>query len=318
MEKTTGKSNVRYEEEYILNSRGMKLFTCRWLPVHSEPKALILLCHGYAMESTISMKGCGTRLAKAGYGVYGMDYEGHGKSSGLPGYIPNFEDLVNDCSDHFTSICERKGNMKKMRILMGESMGGAVLLLLHRKKPNYWDGAVLVAPMCKIADNIRPHPVVVNVLSKLSCVIPTWKIIPTPDIIDIAFRVPDIRDEIRSNPYCYKGKPRLLTGNQLLRVSLDLETRLKEVSLPFLLVHGGDDKVTDPSVSKLLYESASSTDKTFKLYPGMWHSLTYGELPENIEIVFSDVVNWLDDRIAIGNSRLEIEQKHGNDILLKN
>lgn len=99
---------------------------------------------------------------------------------------------------------------------------------------------------------------------------------------------------------------------------MDLETRLKEVSLPFLLVHGGDDKVTDPSVSKLLYESASSTDKTFKLYPGMWHSLTYGELPENIEIVFSDVVNWLDDRIAVGNSRLEIEQKHGNDILLKN
>lgn len=35
----------------------MKLFTCRWLPVHCEPKALIFLCHGYAMESTTSMKG---------------------------------------------------------------------------------------------------------------------------------------------------------------------------------------------------------------------------------------------------------------------
>jgi len=29
-------------------------------------------------------------------------------------------------------------------------MGGAVLLLLHRKKPQFWDGAVLVAPMCKV------------------------------------------------------------------------------------------------------------------------------------------------------------------------
>lgn len=29
-------------------------------------------------------------------------------------------------------------------------MGGAVLLLLHRKKPEFWDGAVLVAPMCKV------------------------------------------------------------------------------------------------------------------------------------------------------------------------
>lgn len=33
---------------------------------------------------------------------------------------------------------------------MGESMGGAVALLLHRKKPQYWDGAILVAPMCKV------------------------------------------------------------------------------------------------------------------------------------------------------------------------
>lgn len=29
-------------------------------------------------------------------------------------------------------------------------MGGALILLLHTKKPDYWDGAVLVAPMCKV------------------------------------------------------------------------------------------------------------------------------------------------------------------------
>lgn len=47
----------------------------------------------------------GIRLAKAGYAVYGIDYEGHGKSSGLQGYIQDFDALVTDCSDHFTSIC---------------------------------------------------------------------------------------------------------------------------------------------------------------------------------------------------------------------
>uniref|UniRef100_A0A5B7ARS0 Serine aminopeptidase S33 domain-containing protein n=1 Tax=Davidia involucrata TaxID=16924 RepID=A0A5B7ARS0_DAVIN len=305
--------SIRYEEEFISNSRGMKLFTCRWLPESRKPKALIFLCHGYAMECSISMRGTGTRLAKAGYAVYGMDYEGHGKSSGLQGYIPCFDDLVTDCSDHFTSISERKENMKKLRIIMGESMGGAVVLLLHRKKPDYWDGAVLVAPMCKIADDMRPNPMVTSVLTKLSGIVPTWKLIPTQDIIDVAFRDPEIRNEIRSNPYCYKGRPRLQTGSQLLTVSLDLEKRLQEVSLPFLIVHGGDDKVTDPSVSKLLYESASSSDKTFKLYPGMWHSLTYGELPENIDTVFSDTIDWLDDKVALGNLRLEREQKQEND-----
>lgn len=75
--------------------------------------------------------------------------------------------------------------------------------------------------------------------------------------------------------------------------------------------------MTDKAVSKLLYDSASSPDKTLKLYPGMWHGLLYGEPPENLDIVFSDIINWLDNRPALGNSGLEKELKHQNDVLLK-
>ena len=62
------------------------------------------------------------------------------------------------------------------------------------------------------------------------------------------------------------------------------------------MLHGEADIVTDPEVSKALYEKASSRDKTIKLYPGMWHGLTSGEPDENIEIVFADITNWLDKR----------------------
>lgn len=71
--------------------------------------------------------------------------------------------------------------------------------------------------------------------------------------------------------------------------------------------------MTDKSVSKLLYDVASSADKTFKLYPDMWHGLLYGETPENSDIVFSDIISWLEERSTLGNSRLEREQKHEND-----
>lgn len=71
--------------------------------------------------------------------------------------------------------------------------------------------------------------------------------------------------------------------------------------------------MTDPAVSKLLYDKASSSDKTFKLYPGMWHALTYGETVENTDIVFSDIIKWLDEKEALGNARLERELKFGND-----
>ncbi|CAI9302810.1 unnamed protein product [Lactuca saligna] len=247
----TEASDFKYEEEYIVNSKGLQIFTCRWLPIDTEPKALIFLNHGYAMECSVSMKGAALRLVKAGFAVYGIDNQGHGKSSGLQGYIPSFDDLVNDCSDFFTSVCERKENKRKMRILLGESMGGGMVLRLHRKNPEYWDGGVLVAPMCKIADDIKPPQFVINVLTKLTKIIPTWKIVPGKDIIDVAFRDPKIREEVRNNPLCYKGRFRLKTANELLNVSLDLENRLQEVTFPFFVGHGEADTVTDPSIQYL-------------------------------------------------------------------
>ncbi|ONK61882.1 uncharacterized protein A4U43_C08F34550 [Asparagus officinalis] len=118
---------------------------------------------------------------------------------------------------------------------------------------------------------------------------------------------------VRNNPYCYKGKPRLKTGHELVRVSADIERNLNQVLLPFIIVHGGDDTVTDPSVSQLLYETASSTDKTFKLYPGMWHALTCGEPQENIDLVFSDIIVWLDQRSMVTNLKSELERKAVHD-----
>lgn len=44
-------------------------------------------------------------LVKAGFAVYGIDYEGHGKSGGLQGYVHNFDNLVEDCCKHFTGMC---------------------------------------------------------------------------------------------------------------------------------------------------------------------------------------------------------------------
>ncbi|KAK6929282.1 hypothetical protein RJ641_005487 [Dillenia turbinata] len=64
----------------------------------------------------------------------------------------------------------------------------------------------------------------------------------------------------------------------------------------------------------MLYELASSTDKTFKLYPGMWHALTSGEPEENMNLVFSDIIEWLDKRAGHANSRLEREQKFEHDL----
>lgn len=82
----------------------------------------------------------------------------------------------------------------------------------------------------------------------------------------------------------------------MLRTSMNLEDSLHEITLPFIVLHGEADILTDPEISKALFEKASSRDKTIKLYPGMWHGLTSGEPDANVDLVFADIITWLDDR----------------------
>jgi acetyl esterase/lipase len=74
-----------------------------------------------------------------------------------------------------------------------------------------------------------------------------------------------------------------------------------QVALPFLVLHGEDDRVTDPEISKELYEVSKSCDKEIKLYPGMWHGLTAGESDDDIERVYSDIIHWLNKRSPAGS-----------------
>lgn len=76
-------------------------------------------------------------------------------------------------------------------------MGGAVALLIHKSDPDFWHGPVLVDPMCKISEKVKvkPHPVVISMLTTVEDIIPKWKIVPTKDVIEAAFKDPVKREE---------------------------------------------------------------------------------------------------------------------------
>lgn len=107
------------------------------------------------------------------------------------------------------------------------------------------------------------------------------------------------------NPVRYRGKPRLGTVVELLRVTEFLSERLCDVKIPFIVLHGSADVVTDPTVSRALYEEAKSEDKTIRIYEGMLHSLLFGETDENIGLVRNDILSWLDERCRLGGKRIK-------------
>ncbi|KAK4477691.1 hypothetical protein RD792_016938 [Penstemon davidsonii] len=112
--------------------------------------------------------------------------------------------------------------------------------------------------------------------------LPKRKLVPQTDLAELAFRDLKKREQAAYNVICYKDNPRLGTALELLKTTQEIEQNLEKVSLPLLILHGKDDKVTDPSVSKALYEKASSTDKKLNLYDGAYHSLLEGEPDETI------------------------------------
>ncbi|GBG90114.1 hypothetical protein CBR_g50207 [Chara braunii] len=296
---------VKVKESYRKSSRGVEIFTKEWLPAPTtkggsapDVKALIFLCHGYGDTCNYFFDKLAIQFVKEGYGFFGLDYEGHGLSEGLHVYIPDFGKLVDDCVEYFVEIKGRPEFRKKQCFLFAESMGGAVALISHFKRPEEWNGAILLAPMCKIAADVSPHWVVSEILKKLAFAFPAWKAVPQRDLAEFAFRVPAKRATGLENPLGYRGRPRLKTALELLNITRYIADHMKEITLPFLVLHGEADRVTDPACSRELFNTAASKDKRIKTYPGSWHCLLSGE-PDNVaQTVMSDILSWLDSRCS--------------------
>ncbi|XP_073148889.1 caffeoylshikimate esterase isoform X2 [Henckelia pumila] len=285
---------LKMTESLKVNSRGLEIFSRSWLPESGSPKAVVCFCHGYGDTCTFFFEGIARKLASSGYGVFALDYPGFGLSEGLHGYIPSFDKLVDDVIEHYSKVKEDPEFSSLPSFLFGQSMGGAVALKVHLKQPDSWSGAVLVAPMCKIADDMVPPWLVTQILIGVSKLLPKQKLVPQKDLAEMAFQDARKREQAAYNVIAYRHKPRLGTAVELLRTTQEIEQQLEKVSLPLLILHGKNDIVTDPSVSEALYNKASSSDKKLNMYDDAYHSLLEGEPDEMILRVFGDIISWLD------------------------
>lgn len=97
-----------------------------------------------------------------------------------------------------------------------------------------------------------------------------------------------------SDPLVFTGSIRVRTGYEILRITTFLQDHLHEVNVPFLVLHGTSDSVTDPNGSKRLHEEARSEDKCIRLYDGWLHDLLIE--PEK-DLILGDIVDWLKSRV---------------------
>uniref|UniRef100_A0A7N0V7E7 Serine aminopeptidase S33 domain-containing protein n=1 Tax=Kalanchoe fedtschenkoi TaxID=63787 RepID=A0A7N0V7E7_KALFE len=282
----------RWRTELFYGVRNNALFCRSWLPASpGEVRGVLIIIHGLNEHS-----GRYTQFAKqltdCHYGVYAMDWIGHGGSDGLHGYVPSLDHVVADTGAFLEKI--KAENPGVPCFLFGHSTGGAVVLKAacypHIKK--MLEGIILTSPALRV----KPaHPIVGAVAPLVSLVVPKLQFKGANRKGIPVSRDPTALAAKYSDPLVYTGPIRARTGHEILRICSYLMRNLKSVSVPFLVLHGTADKVTDPLASQDLYRKASSTFKDIKLYEGFLHDLLFE--PEREEIG-QDIINWMGKRLS--------------------
>ncbi|CAL9229981.1 unnamed protein product [Arabidopsis halleri] len=270
--------------------RGNALFSRSWLPISGELRGILIIIHGLN-EHSGRYSQFAKQLNSSNLGVYAMDWIGHGGSDGLHGYVPSLDYVVSDTEAFLEKI--RSENPGVPCFLFGHSTGGAVVLKAA-SSPSIEDmlaGIVLTSPALRV----KPaHPIVGAIAPIFSLVAPRFQFKGANKRGIPVSRDPEALLAKYSDPLVYTGPIRVRTGHEILRITAYLTRNFKSVTVPFFVLHGTEDKVTDPLASQDLYNQAPSIFKDIKLYDGFLHDLLFE--PEREE-VGRDIIDWMMKRL---------------------
>jgi len=138
------------EDDAAVMADGTRLPLHQWLPEDTTPRVILLALHGFN-DYGAAFDGPGTHWAAQGIATYAYDQRGFGGAPD-PGIWPSTDALTSDLRSVAGLLRQRHPNVPL--ILLGHSMGGAVLLA--NEEPSIADGTILVAPAVRGRTTLNP------------------------------------------------------------------------------------------------------------------------------------------------------------------
>lgn len=228
---------------------GKDLYTVEYLP-DEVPRAV--LCYHHGLQEHIGRyDDIFKTMADAGIAVISFDAIGHGKSGGERGYIPKFNNLIDD----FEAVCTAAAGSEPLvsypplpYFIGGHSMGGLVATLTCLRNQSRWAGLLISAPALDMewTPALRAQALISNLLTRL---IPKARIVSAIDPADLN-RDPQKCQAYVDDPLNTVGPLYVRTGNEGLQAMKGLRQRWTEVTLPVYAHHGTKDKIVAYSVTK--------------------------------------------------------------------
>lgn len=265
--------------------------------VSKDSKSVAVIFHGFLAHGLYpTVRYAADGMAAAGHAVVAPDFEGHGQSPGLRGYLPSMDALVQDAlavAEYASSLCADDNDKDETKIfLVGSSMGGAIALAVaERLGAGKVAGLVLLAPMLRLSVSGPER----QLLWGLSYILPTLNIIPSSSTnAEQQYRDPVKRKECEDDEKTVKGKTiRIGSASTCVQLASSMKDEFfAKVTCPFLLLVADEDVVVNNQGSLDLMEKAASSDKTMKRYPAL-HGLLCEPKPL-VDTIESDIIEWME------------------------
>jgi acylglycerol lipase len=273
-------------EGKFIGVRNIQVFYQAWLP-EGGVKAVLPIIHGLGEHSGRYLNVV-NHFVPLGYVVYGLDQIGHGKSGGPREFVERFEDYSDTFTQYLAMV--KQWQPGKPIFLLSHSIGGLIAsyyLLDHQAE---FQGAIFSAPVVKVAAHVTQ--MTVFMARALSLLAPSAGVLPVdPSTIS---RDPEVVKAYVNDPLVFHGKTTARLSAEMLRALTRVSAETDKITLPFLAMQGGADRLVDPDGAQILYEKAGSKHKTLKIYDGLYHEI-FNE-PEH-ERVLGDVAAWLEARV---------------------
>jgi acylglycerol lipase len=273
---------MNHQEGHFKGRQGTNLYYQGWLP-EGRSVAVLLIVHGLA-EHSGRYGNVVNYFVPRGYAVYGIDHLGHGHSDGPRVYVDRFQDFLDPIQVFLGRI--RDWQPETPIFLVGHSLGGLISAAYLLDQADEPAGAVLSAPSVKMPGSVSTLTLFAGKM--LSTLLPRLGLVRLE--AEGVSRDPAVVRAYRSDPLVFTGKITARLGTELLQAMERVLAEASKIRLPLLILQGAADKLVDPKGAQVLFDRVSSTDKTIKVYEGLYHEV-FNE-PEHDQVL-GDVEKWL-------------------------
>jgi alpha-beta hydrolase superfamily lysophospholipase len=283
MQAAPGPATLGPVVEHVAARDGTSLLLRHWPVEGGEPWASLLLVHGLA-EHSGRYEHVGAQLSAAGIDTYGFDLRGFGASGGARASIDRWSQLHDDLEERLSAV--RSIDPNRPLVLYGHSLGGLIVLgyvLDGRARP---DLLVLSAPAIGASIPLWQRALVGSLKRISPGMLLDNRLEPNQLCCDPTVGAAYQRDPLNQHKSTVRFADAAFAEQRRVAAALD------RLSIPTLVIHGGDDRIVPTETSAAL---AGRPGVTRRVYPGLRHELHNESDGPRIE---AEVISWIRERAS--------------------